>query len=239
MLGVAVNSVAVILGTIIGLIMKKGISKKMSDAVMIGVGLCVVYIGVGGLIFEGNTEAISLAVIVSIVLGAVFGTAVDIDRALNRLGEKISEKTKRTDDSVGSVADGFVNATLLFSVGAMAIMGSLSSGLRGDHTTLYIKSVLDFTAAIMLTSTFGWGVALSAIPLTIYQGSIALGAGFLSPLLNPPATNTITCTGSIIIIGLALNLIGITKIKVANYLPAIIISPFFYYLFEYLLRFVR
>ncbi len=236
MIGVAVNFFAVLLGTSIGLILKKGISCKISDAVMIGVGLCVVYIGVDGLIFDGGTEAISLAVIVSVVIGAVIGTAIGIDDGLNKLGQKLADATRRTDDTANSVAEGFVNATLLFSVGAMAIMGSISSGLRGDHTTLYIKSVIDFIAAIMLTSTFGWGVALSAIPLTIYQGAIALGAGFLSPLLNSAATNTITCTGSVILIGLALNLIGVAKIKVANYLPAILISPFLYYLFNYLLN---
>lgn len=239
MLGVAVNSIAVVLGTLIGLLMKKGISKKISEAVMVGVGLCVIFIGVGGLIFEGNAEAISITAVVSIVIGAVIGTAVDIDRALNKLGDKIEAKFKKSDDSGSSVSEGFVNASLLFCIGAMAIMGSLSSGLRGDHTTLYIKSILDFTAAIMFASALGWGVALSAIPLTIYQGAIALGASYLAPLLTEGATNAITCTGSIIIIGLAFNLIGITKIKVANYLPAIFISPFLYYLFDYILGFVR
>ncbi len=239
MLGVIVNSVAVILGTVIGLIMKKGISKKISDAVMVGVGLCVVFIGVGGLIFDNNVEAISVTAVVSIVVGAVIGTAIDIDRGLNKLGEKIESKFKKNDSHGSSVAEGFVNASLLFCVGAMAIMGSLSSGLRGDHTTLYIKSILDFTSAIMFTAAFGWGVVLSIIPLTIYQGAIALGAGFLAPLLSEGATNAITCTGSIIIIGLAFNLIGITKIKVANYLPAIFLSPFLFYLFDWILNFVR
>ncbi len=239
MLGVAVNSIAVLLGTLIGLLMKKGISKKVSDAVMVGVGLCVVFIGVGGLIFEGNAEAISITSVVSIVLGAVIGTVIDIDRALNKLGDKLEAKFKKSGDSGSSVSEGFVNASLLFCVGAMAIMGSLSSGLRGDHTTLYIKSILDFTSAIMFASALGWGVALSAIPLTIYQGAIALGASYLAPLLNAGATNAITCTGSIIIIGLAFNLIGVTRIKVANYLPAIFLSPFLYYFFDYILGFVR
>lgn len=239
MLGVAVNSIAVILGSLIGLIMKKGISKKVSDAVMIGVGLCVVFIAVGGLIFENNVEAVSLAAIVAIVIGAIIGTAADIDKGLNRLGEIVAEKTKSTADSGSSVAAGFVNASLLFCVGAMAIMGSLSSGLKGEHTTLYIKSILDFTSSIMLTSTFGYGVIFSVIPLTIYQGAIALGAGYLAPLLNEGATDAITCAGSIILIGLALNLIGIAKIKVANYLPAIFVSPFLYYLFDWILSFVR
>lgn len=239
MLGVAVNSLAVVAGSLIGLLLKKGISKKISDAVMVGVGLCVVFIGVGGLIFDSNIEAISLAAIVAIVVGTIIGTAVDIDKGLNRLGEAVAEKTKSKNSSGSSVAEGFVNASLLFCVGAMAIMGSLSSGLKGDHTTLYIKSILDFTSSIMLTSTFGWGVMFSAVPLTLYQGAIALGAGFLAPLLSEGATDAITCTGSIIIIGLAFNLIGITKIKVANYLPAIFLSPFLYYLFDWILSFVR
>lgn len=239
MLGVAVNSLAIVAGSLLGLLLKKGISKKISDAVMVGVGLCVVFIGVGGLIFDSNVEAISIAAIVSIVAGAIIGTTVDIDKGLNRLGEVVEEKTKSKNSSGTSVAEGFVNASLLFCVGAMAIMGSLSSGLKGDHTTLYIKSILDFTSSIMLTSTFGYGVMFSVVPLTLYQGAIALGASFLAPLLNDGATDAITCTGSIIIIGLALNLIGITKIKVANYLPAIFLSPFLYYLFDWILSFVR
>lgn len=239
MLGVIVNSVAVIIGTLLGLLMKKGISKKISDAVMIGVGLCVVFIAVGGLILNNDAEAISLAAIVSIVLGAIIGTAIDIDKRLNRLGDKVAEKMKSKASADSSVADGFVNATLLFCVGAMAIMGSISAGLEGNNTTLYIKSILDFTSSIMFASTFGIGVIFSVIPLTIYQGGIALCAGFIAPLLSASATDAITCTGSIILVGLSLNLIGIAKIKVANYLPAIFISPFLFYLFDWVLNLVR
>lgn len=239
MIGVIVNSVAVIIGTVLGLLMKKGISKKISDAVMIGVGLCVVFIAVGGLILNNDAEAISLAAIVSIVLGAIIGTAIDIDKRLNRLGDKVAEKMKSKTSADSSVADGFVNATLLFCVGAMAIMGSISAGLEGNNTTLYIKSILDFTSSIMFASTFGIGVIFSVIPLTIYQGGIALCAGFIAPLLSASATDAITCTGSIILVGLSLNLIGIAKIKVANYLPAIFISPFLFYLFDWVLNLVR
>lgn len=239
MLGVIVNSVAVIIGTLLGLLMKKGISKKISDAVMIGVGLCVVFIAVGGLILNNDAEAISLAAIVSIVLGAIIGTAIDIDKRLNHLGDKVAEKMKSKSSADSSVADGFVNATLLFCVGAMAIMGSISAGLEGNNTTLYIKSILDFTSSIMFASTFGIGVIFSVIPLTIYQGGIALCAGFIAPLLSANATDAITCTGSIILVGLSLNLIGIAKIKVANYLPAIFISPFLFYLFDWVLNLVR
>lgn len=237
MLGVIVNSVAVIIGTLLGLLMKKGINKKISDAVMVGVGLCVVFIAVGGLLPENDVEAVSVASIVSIVLGAVIGTAVDIDKWLNQLGESVSKSLKAKSDS--SLADGFVNATLLFCVGAMAIMGSISAGLEGNNTTLYIKSILDFTSSIMFASALGIGVIFSVIPLTIYQGGIALCAGFIAPLLSAGATDAITCTGSIILVGLSLNLIGIAKIKVANYLPAIFLSPFLFYLFDWILSFVR
>lgn len=239
MLGVIVNSVAVIIGTFLGLLMKKGINKKVSDAVMVGVGLCVVFIAVGGLLPDNDVEAVSVAAIVAIVIGAIIGTVIDIDKWLGVLGEKVSDKLKSKNDSGSSVADGFVNATLLFCVGAMAIMGSISAGLEGNNTTLYIKSILDFVSSIMFASAFGIGVIFSSIPLFIYQGTIALGASFIAPLLSAGATDAITCTGSIILVGLSFNLIGITKIKVANYLPAIFLSPFLFYLFDWILRFVR
>ncbi len=235
MLGVIVNSVAILIGSFIGLACRKAIPKKIADAVMIGVGLCVVFIAVGGLIPQVNVEAVSLAAIVSIVVGAIIGTAANLDGGLNKIGDKVGEKMKSKSGTAATVAEGFVNSSLLFCVGAMAIMGSISAGLEGNNTTLYIKSILDFTSSIMFASTFGVGVVFSIIPLTIYQGAIALGARFIAPLLDQGATDAITCTGSIILVGLALNLIGVTKIKVANYLPAIFISPFLYYLFNYIL----
>ncbi|MBO7217484.1 MAG: DUF554 domain-containing protein [Clostridia bacterium] len=239
MLGVTVNSVAVIIGTLLGLMLKKGINKKLSDAVMVGVGLSVTFIAVGGLILENDVEAVSLASIVAIVIGAVVGTVIDIDKWLTKLGDTVSKRIKSKPDSGTSVSEGFVNATLLFCVGAMAIMGSISAGLQGNNTTLYIKSVLDFISSIMFASAFGIGVIFSSIPLFIYQGAIALSASFIAPYLSAGATEAITCSGSIILVGLSFNLIGITKIKVANYLPAIFLSPFLFYLFDWVLSFVR
>ena len=239
MLGVIVNAVAVILSSLLGLLLKRGINKKISDAVMTGVGLCVVFIAVGGLIITENVEAVSVASVVSIVLGAILGTLIDIDKALNSLGQKIADKTKIKNHEDNNVAAGFVNTTLFVCVGAMAIFGSFAAGLKGDNTTLYIKSILDFTSVLMFATTFGIGVIFSAIPLTVYQGTLTLGAGLVSPYLTNGAIDSITCTGSIVLIGLALNLLGVTKIKVANYLPAIFVSPFLYYLFDYILNFVR
>jgi uncharacterized membrane protein YqgA involved in biofilm formation len=227
MLGVAVNAVAVIVGSLLGLLFKKGISEKVSSAVMVGVGLCTIYIGITGL-----EEINPLVAVVSVVVGAVVGTLLDIDGAVTRLGDVLSAKFQKKGD--GRFTQGFVAASLLFCVGAMAIVGSISAGIKGDNTTLYTKSILDFTAAIMFASTFGIGVVFSAVPLTIYQGAIALGAGFLEPVLSADTVAAISCVGSIIIMGLGLNIAGVSKFKIANYLPAILLSPFVHYLFIYI-----
>lgn len=229
MLGVLVNTVAVIVGSLLGLLFKKGISERLNKAVMTGIGLCTIYIGIDGMIGKANP----LVAVVSMVVGAVIGTLIDIDRRLSGLGNKMSSLLSKGSDG-NKFTEGFVSASLLFCVGAMAIMGSISAGLTGDNTTLYTKSILDFTAAIMFGSAFGIGTIFSFIPLTIYQGAIALCAGFLEPVLSEGAIDAITCVGSVIIMGLGLNIAGIAKIKVANYLPAILLSPFVYYLFEYI-----
>lgn len=227
MLGVAFNSVAVIIGSLLGLLFKKGISERVSSAVMVGVGLCTIYIGIDGL------EKINpLVAVVSIVVGAVIGTLIDIDRRLSGLGDLISSRFKKEGDN--GFTQGFVAASLLFCVGAMAIVGSISAGIKGDNSTLYTKSILDFTSALMFASTFGIGVIFSVIPLTLYQGAITLCAGFLEPVLSADTVAAISCVGSIIIMGLGLNIAGVSKFKIANYLPAIILAPFVHYLFKYI-----
>lgn len=228
MLGVAVNSIAVIIGSLLGLLFKKGIGEKLSSAVMVGVGLCTIYIGIGGF-----GEVNPIIAIVSIVIGVIVGSLVDIDRRMNNLGDLLSKKLSRGEEN--NFTKGFVSASLLFCVGAMAIVGSIESGLTGNHTTLYTKSILDFVAAIMFASSFGIGTMFSAIPLTIYQGAIAIGAGFLDPVLTDGAIAAISCTGSVIIMGLGLNIAGVSKFKIANFVPAIFLSPFVYYLFELIL----
>ena len=137
MLGVIVNVATVVIGSTIGLIFKKGISKKYSDAVMIGIGLCTVLIGIDGMLEGVNV----LATIVSIVLGAIVGTAIDIDKKLNGAGDFLSRKLRNGDGDKVSIAEGFVTASLLFCVGAMTIVGSLNSGLKGDHTMIFTKSL--------------------------------------------------------------------------------------------------
>lgn len=233
-LGVLVNVVTVLIGSTVGLIFKKGISKKYTDAVMIGIGLCTIMIGVQGML-KGENQ---LTAIISMVIGAIVGTAIDIDGKLNGAGDFLSKKLKKGDDDKVSVAEGFVTASLLFCVGAMTIIGSLESGLKGEHTTLFTKSILDLFSSCMLSASLGIGVIFAAGFVFVFQGGIVLAAGLLEPILSDSAIAEITCVGSLMILALGLNLTGITKFKVANYFPALILAPFVCYLFEFLGRYI-
>lgn len=222
MLGVLVNVVAVAIGGLLGMLLKKGIPEKVEKGVMTAVGLCCMMIGIQGAL-DGMDV---LIVTISMVLGAIFGGLLDIDKGVNKLGNWVERKFRKTGGTV-SVAEGFVSATLLFCVGAMTIVGSLNSGLRGDHTMLYTKSLLDFFSGMMMAVSLGIGVSLSAVSILVIQGGIALLARYLEPLLNsiPGSIEQISCVGSVMIIAIGLNLMGITKIKVANFLPGIIVAP--------------
>jgi len=168
----------------------------------------------------------TLIVIISMVVGATVGGLLDIDRQVNRLGHWLEGRFHSKNGSV-SIAEGFVSATLLFCVGAMTVVGSLNSGLRGDHAMLFTKSLLDFFSSMMLAVSLGVGVLLSGLSILVIQGGIALLAGVLEPLLSaiPGSITQIACTGSVMILAIGLNLMGVTKIKVANYLPGILIAP--------------
>ena len=219
MVGTIVNSLVIIIGSFIGLFVKGSINKKVSDTVMNGLALCVIYIGISGA-FKGDNTII---MIISIALGGFIGELIDIDNKLENLGKIIEKRFNKNGENI-SVAQGFVTSTLLFCVGAMAIVGSLESGLNNNNSTLYAKSVLDGISSIIFASTLGIGVMLSAIVVFIYQGSIALGANFLSNYLSDVAINNMTAVGSLLILGLGLNILGVTKIKVSNLLPAVLIS---------------
>lgn len=221
MLGVLVNTATVIIGSLVGLLFKKGISKKFTDAIMLGIGLCTVYIGITGTLKGENT----LVLIISVVIGAVIGTWLDIDKRINAFGEWIGRRFKKSDEGASSVAEGFVTGSLLFCIGAMTIVGSLNAGLTGDNEMLYTKSLLDLISSAMLSVSLGVGVLFSAAFVLVFQGSIVLLAQFLQPILTDAAIAEITCAGSLMIIALGLNIIGVAKIKVANYLPAIIVAP--------------
>lgn len=219
MISAVVNAAAVIIGSCIGLLLKKGIPDRFSDILMKGLGLCTVYIGVSGALKGENT----IILIISMVVGALIGEGIDLDEKLNRFGNFLEEKFKSKDGGKVSIAEGFVTASLLFCVGAMTIVGSLQSGLTGDHEMIFAKSMLDFVAAIIFASSLGIGVIFSAAFVLVYQGAIVLLAQWISPLLTDYTINEMTCAGSVIIIALALNMLGLTKIKVMNFVPAIFI----------------
>lgn len=219
MLGTIINSVVIIIGSFIGLIIKGKISEKIRATVMNGLGLCTLYIGILGALEGENT----LIMIISIALGALVGELIDIDAKLNDFGMAIERKISKNNNSI-SIAEGFVSATLLFCVGAMAIVGALESGLNNNNSTLYAKSILDGISSIIFSSSLGIGVMLSSVSVFIYQGIIAFGANLLSQVLSDAAINNMTAVGSLIIVGLSFNILNITKIKISNLLPAMLIA---------------
>lgn len=218
MLGTLVNTAAVIIGSLLGLLLKKGIPEKLSDIITKGLGLCVLYIGISGCLKGTNP----LITILSMVVGAVIGQLLDLDRHLNGLGDKLGNRFKKGTGSI-NISQGFVTASLLFCVGSMTIVGSLQSGLTGNHEMLFTKSMLDFISAIILTSSLGLGVLLSAAFVLVFQGSITLLASWVQPFLSDYAIAEMTCVGSLLIIALGLNMLGIAKIKAMNLLPAIFV----------------
>ena len=220
MLGVLVNVGTVLIGGLVGLLLKRGIPEKVTEALMTGIGLCTVFIGISGALQGENT----LVLILSMAIGTVIGTLLDIDKQLNRLAAYVEARFKQKDGQV-TVAEGFVTASLLFCVGAMTIVGSLQAGLTGDCETLYTKATLDLISSCVLAASLGIGVLLSDIFVFIFQGGLVLLAGLIAPFLTDYAIGEMTCAGSVLIIALGLNLIGVTKIKVANYLPVILIPP--------------
>ncbi len=213
--GAVVNFVLVILGSLLGMLFKKGIPERVKTTLMNGMALCVAYIGITGLFEEGTNIII---IIVSFAIGSVIGELVDFDHLVNRLGEKLETKLGKGETHL---AEGFVTATLLFCVGAMTVVGSIDSGISGDNSTLYSKSVIDCVAAVALTSSLGIGVILAAISVLVIEGGITLLAVFVAPVLTDTAITQMSVIGSLLIIALSLNMLGLTKIKVMNYLPSI------------------
>lgn len=224
MIGTLINCAAIILGSAVGLLFRKGMKKKISDTVMQGVGLCVLLIGLSGALETQNT----LLVIISMVIGGVVGAWIDIDDKMNRLGAFAQRKLTREGDEGNTFAKGFVTASLIFCVGAMAVVGSLDSGIRGDHSTLIAKSMLDGVTSLLLASTLGIGVMLSAVPILLYQGSIALLGTVIAPFLSAEVITEMSAVGGLLITGIGINMTLEKDIKVANLLPAIIV-PFLYY----------
>lgn len=218
--GAFVNFILVLIGSSIGMLLKRGIPEKIQKTLVSAVALCVLYIGITGL-FEDNINA--LIIIISMALGAVIGQALDLDRLVNSLAQKIENKVKKEGSQSGKIAEGFVSATLLFCVGAMTVVGSIDSGVSGDNTTLYSKSVIDLISSAVLASSLGFGVMLSSLGVLVIEGTLTLLAVVVQPVLTAEVVAHMSVIGSLLIIAIALNMLKITNIKVMNIIPAVFI----------------
>lgn len=234
LLGTIVNGVCIIVGSLLGKLLHR-IPEKLKGTVLHAIGLAVMVLGLQMGFKSGNF----LIVILSLVFGAVIGELLALEDKLNQLGKWLERKIGSSNQ--GSIAEGFVNATLIFVIGAMAIIGALDSGIRGDHDVLYTKAIIDGFTALILTTTLGIGVIFSVIPVVIYEGIIALFATqidhFVPKEIMDSFIKEMTATGGIMIFAIGLNITGITKIRVANLLPGILVVAIivtiihFYHLF--------
>ena len=214
LLGAAANALGIFAGGIIGIFMKKGLPKRFGDSVMYALGLFT--FGLGVTFFIQSKEVMVL--ILSLVLGTLIGELIDIEKRLENLGNSLQSRFK---GAKGRFSEGFVTASLLFCVGSMAIMGSLQSGLAGNHQVLFAKTIMDTVAAIIFTAAMGFGVALSSVPVLLYEGGLTLAASAVAPYLGDAVVNEMTAVGGVLLIGLALSVLDIKKVRVGNMLPGI------------------
>lgn len=230
-MGTLINVGAIIIASILGVIFKRGLPEKIQKSIMLVLGLGLIALSLGWFLKDFlivNQDGISthsdLLIIISLVIGVMIGEWIDIDMRLNRWAENVEKKY-----NLPPLAKGFIAGTLIFCVGAMAIVGSIQDGLYGDITTLVIKSALDFITAMILASVLGIGVIFSAFSVLLYQGSLTLLAMTSADILSIEMIKAVSMVGNILLIAIGFNFMEIKKIKVANMLPAIFI-PILYYL---------
>lgn len=216
MLGTLVNTLSIIIGSLIGLLFRGNIPEKYSTTIMHGIGLAVVLIGIQTAF---KTDAI-LMVILSLAIGSFLGELLRIEDRLDQIGKWIGERISK--DSHG-ISKGFVSASLLYCVGAMAIVGSMESGLSGNHQTLFAKSILDGIGSVLFASTLGIGVLFSAVSVFVYQGLITITASSMKPFLLPEVVSQMSAVGGLLILAIGIGLLEIKKIKIGNMLPSIFI----------------
>lgn len=226
MFGTIVNVISIIIGSVIGLALKNGLSVRYKNIIMSALGLSALYVGFSGALQNLLDEnAHQILFLVSLVLGAIIGEFMDIEGRLQKFGEFIESKFKNSESNI---AKGFVASTLLYCVGTMAILGPINSSLSGDHSILYVKSLLDGIMSIMLASSLGFGVLLSAFSVFLYQGIITIFASSLQTIITPDMMREISIIGGILISAIGLDVLEIKTIKIGNMLPAIIFPVIFY-----------
>ncbi len=234
-MGTLINVGAIIVASILGVTLRKGFSEKIQKSVIFAIGLGLFTLSIGWfvsdfIVIEDNGDIstrFDLLMIISLVLGSIIGTWIDIDDKINRFALKVEKKYK-----LPPIAKGFVTATLIFCVGAMSITGAIQDGLGQGMTTLLVKSTLDFFTGMILASTLGIGVIFSAIVVLVYQGGMTILASFLSSYATPDMIATISMIGDMLLIAIALNFMEIKKVKVANLLPALIIPIIYLIIYQ-------
>lgn len=236
-LGTIANTIAVIIGSCVGLLLQKGIKTSLQKSLLQAMGIAILFLGLSGtlsqmLIIKDNHLEVTgtMLIIFSLLIGTLLGELINIEGKLEKLGE-IARQALHADKKSNFV-DAFVTVTLIICVGAMAIIGSIQDGLSGDYSLLLTKAILDGVICMVFASTMGPGVLLSALPLFLYQGSITLGANLISPYLTTAIINDICYIGNILItiIGINLTFNNIIHIRVGNMLLALIV-PVVYHIF--------
>ena len=217
--GAIVNFATVVGGTAVGLVAGKLLGEKLRTSIMAALALITLGIAVPGLLENQKP----LVPILSLVLGTIIGELLDIDGRVNLLGDLIQRKCK----GAGKITEGFVTGSLVFAVGAMTIMGALDSGLKNDHTMLLAKSLMDGVSAIIFASSMGVGVAFAGITVLVVEGGIALLAAAVAPVLTTAVVSEITYVGSLLLVGISLNLLGLTKLRLLNMVPAMFLPLLF------------
>lgn len=242
-LGTIVNFLAVLVCGLLGMLVKKGVPKRISDALSCAMAICVIYIGIdgvleqapkvseGGFLSDGLIKV--LVMVISMGLGTLIGELIDIDKWVNRLGDTLEKKLVK-DGEKGKFAKGFVSCSLLFCVGAMTVNGAFQDAL-GKSDILLAKSVIDGIMCFVMASTLGIGCAASSVFVLVYQGILTLVGMFIAGLLSPEIISYMSVTGSLIIILIGTNMLGVTKVKTANMTPAIFLPALIWPLLSLLL----
>lgn len=225
MYGTIINSLAIVVGSILGVLLQHRFPKKIQHIVFQGLGLSALLIGLQMALKVENI----LTLIFSLLIGGIIGELCNLDQQMETFGNWLKSKVKSDD---ARFTDGFVAASILFCVGAMAILGPLDEGIRGDRTVLLTKSILDGFASIALSASMGIGVAFSALPILVYQGGITLLARYSQDFFTPYMIQQLTAVGGLLIVGISFNLLEIKKIKVTNLLPSLILIVIFSLFFK-------
>jgi uncharacterized membrane protein YqgA involved in biofilm formation len=222
MLATVINALAIVAGSFIGILLKKGLSKRFETTIFTAAGVTTIVIGVQMALKTSHILALALA----LILGGLIGTAIKIEDAVLRLGERLKNRFARGEES-GSFALGFLTASVLYCSGAMAIIGSFKAGTEGDFSILFTKSILDGTLSVLFASAMGIGVAFSAISVLAYQGILTLVSIWLKPYVTPLMLAELTGIGGALVLMIGLNLLDIKKLKTGDFLPALVFTVLF------------